>query len=164
MTQLTLLRDFMGDTIPQDINTLVTAAIADGDIERAAQILADFRKEQADEEIEIRVKMLATNAMYSDFRQGAMSQGMGNYVSGRANGGYQHAGELGWVGERGPELWLPDTGGTVIPADVSAAIVAGAGGRQSGGVNIGTINQYGLAPDGGGRALGRELRRRERDR
>lgn len=39
----------------------------------------------------------------------------GQPYTGRAGGGHQRAGEVGWVGERGPELWQPDQGGTVVP-------------------------------------------------
>lgn len=35
-------------------------------------------------------------------------------VPGRAGGGPQGAGEIGWVGEKGAELWWPDTAGTVL--------------------------------------------------
>lgn len=35
---------------------------------------------------------------------------------GHAEGGRMAAGEIGWVGEKGPELWVPDHGGTVVPA------------------------------------------------
>ena len=36
-------------------------------------------------------------------------------ITGHAGGGSMAAGEIGMIGERGPELWLPDTAGTVIP-------------------------------------------------
>ena len=36
-------------------------------------------------------------------------------VKGHASGGGMAAGEAGIVGEKGPELWVPNTGGTVVP-------------------------------------------------
>lgn len=45
---------------------------------------------------------------------------------GRAIGGHQDRSELGWVGERGTELFAPDTSGTVIPHNLSEAMAVGA--------------------------------------
>jgi hypothetical protein len=41
-----------------------------------------------------------------------------------AKGGPMDAGQPYWVGEKGPELVIPKVDGTVIPADVSAALAA----------------------------------------
>jgi hypothetical protein len=41
-------------------------------------------------------------------------------IPGRAKGGHQSAHEVGVVGEEGPELWVPDTGGTVVPLNGAA--------------------------------------------
>jgi hypothetical protein len=42
-------------------------------------------------------------------------------IPGRAKGGHQSAHEVGVVGEEGPELWVPDTGGAVIPMKPNGA-------------------------------------------
>jgi hypothetical protein len=46
-------------------------------------------------------------------------------VPGRAKGGHQSAHEVGVVGEEGPELWVPDTGGTVVPLNGKTSAVGG---------------------------------------
>jgi hypothetical protein len=55
-------------------------------------------------------------------------------VPGRAKGGHQSAHEVGVVGEEGPELWVPDTGGTVVPLNGKTTAAGG-------GVNI-TVNGF----------------------
>ncbi|MDQ6774138.1 MAG: hypothetical protein M3024_14340 [Candidatus Dormibacteraeota bacterium] len=40
---------------------------------------------------------------------------LGSLGVGHAAGGPVSAGQLGWVGERGPELFVPNTSGTIIP-------------------------------------------------
>jgi hypothetical protein len=49
-----------------------------------------------------------------------------------AEGGRPDPGKLSLVGERGPELFVPDTAGTIIPAHQTARIMEGAGGRAGG--------------------------------
>jgi hypothetical protein len=46
---------------------------------------------------------------------GSAGAAFGNSISGHASGGPMAAGEPGIVGEKGPELWIPSTSGTVIP-------------------------------------------------
>ena len=41
----------------------------------------------------------------------------GDYDHEFASGGYAHSGKMALVGERGPELFMPRVGGTVIPND-----------------------------------------------
>lgn len=48
-------------------------------------------------------------------------------ISGRATGGPINSGTPYWVGEEGPEIVVPRGNGTVIPADVSEAMVSGKG-------------------------------------
>ena len=55
-------------------------------------------------------------------------------IPGRALGGPVSAGQPYMVGERGPELLVPATNGTVVPAAQTAAMMGG------GGVNVGGIN------------------------
>ncbi len=45
------------------------------------------------------------------------SSGFGSFFSGLgfAGGGRPPVGKASWVGEEGPELWVPDTAGTVVP-------------------------------------------------
>jgi hypothetical protein len=49
-----------------------------------------------------------------------------------AEGGRPDPGKVSLVGERGPELFVPDTAGTIIPAHQTARIMEGAGGRVGG--------------------------------
>lgn len=52
-----------------------------------------------------------------------------------AEGGRPDVGKVALVGERGPELFIPDTAGTVIPAHQTAAILQGRG-DAGGGSNV----------------------------
>jgi hypothetical protein len=54
------------------------------------------------------------------------------YVGGFEAGGRPGAGNLALVGERGPELFIPDRQGTIIPADVTANFLKGSPQSQSG--------------------------------
>ena len=45
-----------------------------------------------------------------------------------ADGGRPPLGNISLVGERGPELFVPDTAGTILPADATAALMTGTGG------------------------------------
>jgi len=47
-----------------------------------------------------------------------------NYGSRRAMGGYQKGGELGLVGEQGPELFVPDSPGHILDAQRTAAMLS----------------------------------------
>jgi methyl-accepting chemotaxis protein len=53
-------------------------------------------------------------------------------LKGFAEGGRPLIGQLAMVGERGPELFVPDTAGTIIPAHQTAALMRGSGGRTGG--------------------------------
>ena len=46
---------------------------------------------------------------------GSAGAAFGKSLAGHATGGPMAAGEPGIVGEKGPELWIPSTSGTVIP-------------------------------------------------
>jgi len=48
-----------------------------------------------------------------------------------AEGGRPGVGQVSLVGEKGPELWVPDRPGTIIPANVTSSILSG-GGRSTG--------------------------------
>lgn len=45
-----------------------------------------------------------------------------------ADGGRPPTGRYSLVGERGPELFVPDSAGTILPADQTAALMSGGGG------------------------------------
>lgn len=49
-------------------------------------------------------------------------------IFGFADGGRPPLGRYSIVGERGPELFVPDTAGTILPADQTAALMSGGGG------------------------------------
>jgi hypothetical protein len=48
-----------------------------------------------------------------------------------ADGGRPPMGRYSLVGERGPELFVPDTAGTILPADQTAALMSGGGGGSN---------------------------------
>lgn len=60
-------------------------------------------------------------------------------ISGRATGGPIAANTPYWVGEQGPEIVVPKASGTVIPADLSAAVASGQSGGESNTYQV-TIN------------------------
>lgn len=64
----------------------------------------------------------------------AMSAGAG--VGGFAQGGRPPVGQVSIVGERGPELFVPNTAGSIIPSSVSRNIMADAGGAMQPSVNV----------------------------
>jgi len=70
-----------------------------------------------------------------------------NSVStGFAGGGKAQAGVPTWFGERGPELFIPDVGGTVMSNSASTAPSTGVGGNGAGAGSVTvTINNQGTA-------------------
>lgn len=54
-------------------------------------------------------------------------------LSAFAEGGRPEPGQLALVGERGPELFIPDVAGTIIPAHQTAAMLQGGGSRAAAG-------------------------------
>jgi hypothetical protein len=62
-----------------------------------------------------------------------------------AEGGRPPVGQLALVGERGPELFVPDRSGTIIPAHVTAGLLRGgtAGGSAGGGPGGGASGSAG---------------------
>jgi phage-related minor tail protein len=56
--------------------------------------------------------------------------GLGHLL-GFAGGGDPPVGRPSWVGENGPELFVPKSAGTIIPADMSRRVAALGGGRSS---------------------------------
>ena len=73
-------------------------------------------------------------------------------LSAFAEGGRPEPGKLALVGERGPELFIPDMAGTIIPAHQTAAMLQGGGSRAAGGAMAGgnksNISVYGFTdPD-----------------
>ena len=67
----------------------------------------------------------------------AAAAGMVALVAGEMHafeaGGRPEPGQLALVGERGPELFIPDVAGTIIPAHQTAAMLQGGGSRAAGG-------------------------------
>jgi hypothetical protein len=56
-----------------------------------------------------------------------------NYDPGNAAGGPVSAGRMGWVGERGPELFIPSTDGVIVPHYESRRMMSDAGSGGSAG-------------------------------
>jgi len=76
----------------------------------------------------------------------------GDFLSGfRADGGTVQSGGRFMVGERGPEIFVPKTAGTIIPNDA-----IGGGGTQ-------TVIQYIIDARGASAGIGQEIRRALRD-
>ncbi len=75
-----------------------------------------------------------------------------------AAGGPLNRGELSLVGEEGPEFFVPNTGGTILPAENTARLMLGAGGGGGGGAQI-TVNVHGTATAADGQAVVDALRR-----
>jgi hypothetical protein len=83
---------------------------------------------------------------------GLGTESFGQFLSGfRAEGGPVQPGERFMVGERGPEIFVPKTAGTVIPNDA-----IGGGGTQ-------TVIQYNIDARGASAGIGEEIRRALRD-
>lgn len=81
-----------------------------------------------------------------------------------ARGGPLARGELSLVGEEGPEMFVPNTGGNIIPAMQTAELLMGRGGpRSTGGGGGGTtsivVNVHGSATQADGQAVVDALRR-----
>ncbi len=66
----------------------------------------------------------------------ALAEGITLATAAFADGGRPNVGEVALVGERGPELFVPDSAGTIIPAHETARIMEGGGGGRAG-VNLG---------------------------
>lgn len=62
----------------------------------------------------------------------ALGVGIAAAAGAFAEGGRPPVGQLALVGERGPELWVPDHSGTVIPADATRSILSGGTNRTGG--------------------------------
>ena len=61
----------------------------------------------------------------------ALEDQVGNWLPGLQAGGPAMAGQPYWVGESGPELFVPETSGTVIPNGVAGVGTATLGGGIS---------------------------------
>ena len=73
----------------------------------------------------------------------AGTKGLGNALFsglGFADGGRPPVGQVSVVGERGPELFVPDTAGTVISNEASRAAMGRYSGSSSGGSSSKTIH------------------------
>ena len=87
-----------------------------GGLQSGIQGLIDGSKELNDVFSDI-LKQLASMAMQMAFK----SLGAGIGVPGFADGGRPEVGKVSLVGERGPELFIPDTAGTVLSTEDSYA-------------------------------------------
>jgi hypothetical protein len=88
-------------------------------------------------------KLVLRNSLLNpvaNWLSGGVASGL-TRVFGFANGGRPAPGRPAMVGERGPELFIPDTAGRVIPAERTAAMLGGGGG--GGGTKIFNIDARG---------------------
>jgi hypothetical protein len=64
--------------------------------------------------------------------------GPGGHIKAHAAGGRPDVGVPSWIGEKGPELWVPDRPGTIVPAGAPAAAAAAA--KETGDTYNTTVN------------------------
>ena len=76
-----------------------------------------------------------------------------------AAGGPLGAGELSVVGEDGPELFVPNTGGNILPAENTARLMMGLDRKGDGGGTSIVVNVHGTATLADGQAVVDALRR-----
>ncbi len=112
------------DTFKNNVDTQLTAA--EGRVRTARDSINTWLDGIRDKTVTLTLverRQIYTQAL-PQLSPGAAAR---NYPSGLATGGPVHAGMLALVGEEGPELVRFGAAGTVIPADVTRAILGGAG-------------------------------------
>lgn len=146
--------DAVGNSLTKGIQGLVEGTTT------AQQVFADFLKSIGDILMQEGAKMIATYtaiaiarqlaglfggggggggaAFSSGFNPGTSTAFGGMSIPGFADGGNPPVGRPSLVGEKGPELFVPRTSGTIVPADATAAAMAryqrkGSGGSSAGG-------------------------------
>lgn len=98
----------------------------------AAEILKNALGKVADQLIEIGLNKVfdsksgILSALFSSFTGG--SSGGDPWAGKRANGGPVQAGKAYWVGERGPEPFIPDRAGSILPNVPNIGAPGGSGG------------------------------------
>ena len=130
----------IGDALGNSLNSGIQGLIAG--TANAQQIFSDFLKSMGDILIQEGVKMIATytaiaiaKSLAGLFGGGAAATPTGtlpqtdmfkyvNLDGLRAAGGPVSSNSSYMVGEKGPELFVPSTAGTIIPADATAAAMA----------------------------------------
>jgi hypothetical protein len=65
----------------------------------------------------VTVKTNLIQSLETALNKSSSGSSYGNIYSGRASGGPVYAGQSYWVGENGPEPFIPSTNGTIIPND-----------------------------------------------
>jgi phage-related minor tail protein len=66
--------------------------------------------------------------MFGGFFGSIFGSAAGSAVGKHAGGGNMGSGDVSWVGERGPELFVPSTSGLILPNSSSMAMAGGKGG------------------------------------
>jgi phage-related minor tail protein len=94
----------------------------------------DFARSIIQDMLKIELKAAASKILSSIFGAGGLGGFLGS-IFGFANGGQPPVGKPSIVGERGPELFVPKTAGTVVPNEMLGAVGAGA-------VNAPVTNNY----------------------
>jgi len=132
--------DAVGNSLTKGIQGLVEGTTT------AQQVFADFLKSIGDILMQEGAKMIATYtaiaiarqlaglfggggggggaAFSSGFNPGTSTAFGGMSIPGFADGGNPPVGRPSLVGEQGPELFVPRTAGTIVPADATAAAMA----------------------------------------
>lgn len=126
------------------------ALIDQASANRALTIKADADTSAATQSVNAFIRAVESNPAYIDVVGRTSTQGQVH-----AAGGTARAGDLSLVGERGPELRVEGSNATYIPADRTAALLAGGGGMGS--PNITVIVNGGDNAGGTAKAVVREL-------
>ena len=133
--QLTALSETLGSAFSESFKGLITGSMS------AREALANLFQRTADHFLDMAAEMIAAqikmkilgigldflggglgggaasvpSSAYGDFSIAGPSFFSGGMISGFANGGRPPVGRPSIVGERGPELFVPRTAGTIIP-------------------------------------------------
>ncbi len=119
--------EVLGD-VPADKQTLILAKLNTGDIAGALAILDTLTKERT---IPLRISTGVTRAqaIQERYEMEAFLRSLIGDIPGMANGGPVASGMPYVVGERGPELFVPSSSGSIVPR-IPATIGAGGGGNS----------------------------------
>ncbi len=90
--------------------------------------LGDFLRSLAQDVIGVFGKLLVVNPLLNSIFGGVTGWKPLPSMSFHASGGSMAAGEPGIVGEQGPELFIPNTAGSILPAGPTRAAMSGGGG------------------------------------
>ena len=118
--QLKALYTDIGMSIKSGVVDAIQSAI-DG-TKSLEEVASNLLKSIANKLIDVAVNMALFGAMSGTGSGGGLLGGL--FGGGKANGGPVSSNSTYMVGEKGPELFVPSSSGTIIPADATAAAMA----------------------------------------